>query len=286
MDPQVAPDLDPEILSPSESDQTMVCDEANGGCDEEDVEEFDGDDAAGLSAEPSLLEWAFDQYYASKTLVLAVANKLETPNHRLVRTEQSYEVREYPAHRWVCTHELTAGFFSSTDGKDVFRRLFRYFSGKNGAGARMTITSPLLLHRDPRYEGVGQRFAACLPLPNAHQQEPPHPLSSRVHLQTFPRSRVLALKFSKYADEQEWKEETAELIEAAKQRAEIDVDYNNVYYASYDLPQKFWHRRNEVWLRQAAPAREDSPPEVRFISTGPSRPTASRSRPTASQSVP
>ncbi|KAF0289659.1 Heme-binding protein 2 [Amphibalanus amphitrite] len=222
---KVAPDLDPEILSPSESDQTMVCDEANGGCDEEDVEEFDGDDAAGLSAEPSLLEWAFDQYYASKTLVLAVANKLETPNHRLVRTEQSYEVREYPAHRWVCTHELTAGFFSSTDGKDVFRRLFRYFSGKNGAGARMTITSPLLLHRDPRYEGVGQRFTACLPLPNAHQQEPPHPLSSRVHLQTFPRSRVLAL-------------------------------------ASYDLPQKFWHRRNEVWLRQAAPAREDGPPEV------------------------
>ena len=49
---------------------------------------------------------------------------------------QSYEVREYPAHRWVCTHELTAGFFSSVDDKEVFRRLFRYFSGKNGAGER------------------------------------------------------------------------------------------------------------------------------------------------------
>ena len=67
----------------------------------------------------------------------------------------------------------------------------------------------------------------------------------------------------------------------------IPSDYPHPHgSASYDLPQKFWHRRNEVWLRQAAPAREDGPPEVRFISTGPSRPTASRSRPTASQSVP
>ena len=40
---------------------------------------------------------------------------------------------------------------------------------------------------------------------------------------------LLDRKFSRYADEQEWKEETDELIKSAKQRAEIDVDYTNVY---------------------------------------------------------
>ena len=46
-----------------------------------------------------------------------------------------------------------------------------------------------------------------------------------VHVHLFLANR----SFSKYADEQEWKEETDELISAAKQRAEIDVDYTNVY---------------------------------------------------------
>ena len=82
-----SPDLDPETLSPPAPGETIPCDETNDDCDD-DSEEFDGDDAAGLSAEPSLLEWAFDQYYAAKTFALAVASKLETPSYQVVRTEQ------------------------------------------------------------------------------------------------------------------------------------------------------------------------------------------------------
>ena len=85
---EVIPNLDPEVMSPVEPEQRIPCDETEGACDDDDSDEFDGDAAAGLAAGPSMLEWAFDQYYAAKTMAMAVASKLETPTYRLVRTEQ------------------------------------------------------------------------------------------------------------------------------------------------------------------------------------------------------
>ena len=87
-DQEAVPAIDPEAVYPADLDQFIPCDERDGGCDDEESEEFDGDAIVGLSAEPSLLEWAFDQYYTTKTFLLALTDKLETPEYRLIRTEQ------------------------------------------------------------------------------------------------------------------------------------------------------------------------------------------------------
>ena len=47
-------------------------------------------------------------------------------------------------------------------------------------------------------------------------------------LYCYPLS-ILSRNFTKYADEQEWKEETVELKRAAKRRAEVGVEYDNVF---------------------------------------------------------
>ena len=85
---EAVPGTDQEAEYAADLDQFTPCDERAGGCDDEESEEFDGDAVAGLSAEPSLLEWAFDQYYTTKTCLLALTDKLETPEYRLIRTEQ------------------------------------------------------------------------------------------------------------------------------------------------------------------------------------------------------
>jgi hypothetical protein len=64
----------------------------------------------------------------------------ETPDYKVIRTDEKFEIRDYPA-LTVATTPMEGG---ETNGG--FGQLFRFITGKNEGSVKIEMTSPVLIH--------------------------------------------------------------------------------------------------------------------------------------------
>jgi hypothetical protein len=193
--------------------------------------------------------------------------------NKTINGDVVFEVREYPAVKWVCTdmtyemdptevvEEEVESEFGMLDnlrkmmsGKSwkkkpsskMFMRLFRYISGVNGERQEIEMTSPVLSKMSPNEDGTEMKNRMCFYLDSAAQANPPTPEEETVYLLTSEPLTVAVYEFGGYAmKDSVWMRRSAEFAEMLGDRAN-SVDTSNFYTAGYDSPMKFWNRRNEV----------------------------------------
>jgi hypothetical protein len=165
----------------------------------------------------------------------------ETPAYESLQKEGDFEVRRYPALGLVSTS------MPDPEMNGSFMKLFRYIDGANEAGAKVAMTSPVLVERT-----AGQSTMSFI-LPQAvNQNGAPKPKAEEVTLQPLPGMVVVSLRFKGRSNDALEKQAEAKLRDWAKQNA-LAVT-GEALFAYYDPP---WTpallRRNEVLLRLKSP---------------------------------
>jgi len=196
--------------------------------------------------------------------------------NKTVLEDLSYEIREYPSVKWVCTEmtyeqdedgteepgaaqdewsilKMVQKMMNSVSWKKrpsskMFMKLFRYISGVNEERQEVEMTTPVLSQMTP-LEDNKMKNKMCFYLDSAAQENPPTPETDEVFLEENQPLRVAVYEFGGYAmSDYVWEAEAANFAEKLGDRVN-SVDTTSFFTAGYDSPMKFWNRRNEVMFQ-------------------------------------
>jgi len=192
--------------------------------------------------------------------------------------ELTFELREYPSVKWVCTestYNMTDETIPGLDGvsptdelgaikwmkemqssktwKDrpsskMFMKMFRYISGVNKEREEVEMTVPVL-NTKTVLEGGKIKTKMCFYIEAKWQENPPTPEDPAVFIESSTPMKVYVQKFGGYAmTDSVW---TKAANDFSKQMGDRFNEVNSDYFltASYDSPMKFWNRRNEVMFQ-------------------------------------
>lgn len=173
-----------------------------------------------------------------------VSNSLaatETPDFELVRTDNKFEIRDYPA-LTVATTPMEGESMNAS-----FRQLFRYITGENEGSQKIAMTAPVLIAT----AGEKRTMSFIMPKSTA-QQGTPKPAGSSVTVAKLEPMRVAVLRFDgsrTSANEQAAAEKLRAWLVEEKLAAKGEPSF-----AYYDPPwTPTFMRRNEVMLRIEKP---------------------------------
>jgi hypothetical protein len=167
----------------------------------------------------------------------------ETAAYTVVRSDSTFEVRDYPELRVVATAMDPAG-----GGRDDrFMRLFRYIDGDNAASQKVAMTTPVFMTGGRAGDGAPatpQKMNFVVPTAVAAAGAPA-PKAENVVIETLPAQRVAVIRFAGNSNATVEKARLAEL--RAWMGARGLVAAGEPFLAYYDPP---WTpgpmRRNEV----------------------------------------
>ena len=114
----------------------------------------------------------------------ALRSGYETAPYRVVRTDGAFELRDYPALMVVKTRMGPNG---GADGS--FNRLFRFITGNNDAGRKISMTTPVFMT-----EPAGSTRTMAFVLPEG-LATPPSPTNSAVAIRRMGPGRFAVLRF-------------------------------------------------------------------------------------------
>jgi hypothetical protein len=163
----------------------------------------------------------------------------ESARYRVLVDASPFQLRDY-ADLLLVTTPMDGGY-GEQDGS--FMRLFRYISGDNASGRRISMTTPVFMS----HEGDGGRMSFVVPRDVAAESAPnaTHP---EVEIETMPGGRYASVRFAGRM--------TAEAVEAARRQLASWIGERGwrrtgpALVAAYDPP--FTPpplRRNEVLYR-------------------------------------
>jgi hypothetical protein len=165
----------------------------------------------------------------------------ESAEYQVVVDQGSFQVREYPSLVLATTPMSGPGL----DDGDSFRRLFRYISGGNVAGAKISMTTPVLMSG----EGGAGRMSFVVPRELAAKGAPAAS-SPDIRIETMPGGRFAAYRFSGGRDPEAYERARKEL-ERRMRELGLRPDGPPIV-AGYDPPfVPPFLRRNEVLFRLA-----------------------------------
>lgn len=171
---------------------------------------------------------------------------LECPDYKVVANTSNYEVRRYPAAKWVSTTVNDFKYSSATS--TGFMRLFRYISGANAESKKIDMTAPVrvLVHpsQGPFCESS---FTISFFVPFAYQNEPPAPESDDVFIEETPETVVYVASYPGGNTEAKLLENARALVEALD-KDEVAYSKDHYFFAGYDPPFRLFNRHNEVWV--------------------------------------
>lgn len=191
--------------------------------------------------------------------------------YEVVESHDNYELRKYPASKWVCTavedHDVTDDYLKGWQDRydspmnamrdrrnkrkdspvrKMFKYLYQYISGVNKEVAEIEMTSPVtskhIIKADNK-EDVERCFWTGSPWEN---KDLPEPLKKEVYLQQRDEMYVFVRTFGGYAlSYEDWDKEHQRLREDLQ-----DQEYQkDVYYTvGYNSPWDTKNRQNEIWL--------------------------------------
>jgi hypothetical protein len=182
---------------------------------------------------------------------------VEEPAYRLIKSDGSFELREYVPQVVVETR-VDAGFEEA--GNVAFGRLFRYISGNNVAQQKIAMTAPVTQSGDPtRGEKIamtapvsqvadGKASRVAFVLPAAYSLETaPKPLDPTVQVRAVPARVVAVWRYSGRWTEANYADNERQLRGAMKQRG-LQASGEPIL-ARYNPPFTPWFmRRNEILI--------------------------------------
>ena len=197
------------------------------------------------------------------TLLLIVipmpSQATEEPQYKVVRELADIEVRQYAAY---AVAEVVVPGPAADAGNQAFPILAGYIVGKNKGERKFAMTAPVTQAAVPvRLEMTAPVTQTAAPggfmvqfvLPKGvTAASAPDPLDARVQLREVLASQVAVIRYSGFWSESNYGEHLAKL-QAALRAADLAWEGAPVY-SRYDAPFTPWFmRRNEIWLRLAAP---------------------------------
>lgn len=181
---------------------------------------------------------------------------IESPAYKVIEAKPDYEVRQYGTYIIAETDQRGSRKEAQSGG---FRELFRYISGGNSAGSKVTMTAPVLQstasggRKIPmsapvikQADSASGRMAFVMP-PGLSLEELPKPTSALIRLRVIAPQTVAVIRFSGYATEGRIREHTEKLLSALKRdgRRVHSTPRTGLYNPPWTPP---FMRRNEVMV--------------------------------------
>lgn len=190
----------------------------------------------------------------------------EQQPYELVRDEDGFELRRYPAH---IVAETTVSADFERAGNKAFRYLFGYISGDNERGESISMTSPVV-QSAPAAAARSQKIAMTAPvtqraedgnfvvafvLPASFTEESaPTPTRAEVTLRAVPASLAAVTKFSGRWTHSAYDDHRAALLDAVASAGLTPLGESR--FQRFDPPYTPWFlRHNEVAVDVAESAR-------------------------------
>jgi hypothetical protein len=171
----------------------------------------------------------------------------ESAQYRVVESEGVFEVRDYPE----LTLAATDAKFEQQGRDGSFMKLFRYISGANEEQAKIAMTTPVFMGKQPESSVVQMGFV--LPKEVA-QAGAPKPSGNQVEIRKRPAGRFAVVRFSGILNAQTAREQESQLRVwmSSKGLHADESGLPTVETAGYDPPFTPGPlRRNEVLIRLA-----------------------------------
>jgi len=153
--------------------------------------------------------------------------------YEVLDKDGDFELRDYP------DLAVARAIGTGEDFDPAFRRLFRFISRGNSRGAKISMTTPVLIDRGA--DDVAMDFV--MPV----DEVVPQPLDGSVMLGRREGGRVAALRFGGFMSEKRERRATAQLREMLAARGLRAGDAVIAYYDAPAVPPPL--RRNEVLIR-------------------------------------
>lgn len=172
-----------------------------------------------------------------QTYTIMSINKTETQAYKVIKVEEKFEIRYYPA--------ATMAMISSTSksyrdlGSSGFRKLAKYIFGGNSEKKQIAMTSPV--HMDISDTKSTMAFV----LPSAYNQTNlPKPNDSSISIITSEPEYVAVIQFGGFASNETIDKHRAMLENELKNKG-LSY-YGDFRYLGYNPPYQLFGRRNEV----------------------------------------
>merc|ERR1711997_38136 len=184
--------------------------------------------------------------------------------YTVLESHENYQVRSYPQSKWATVlYEKPAAGPGNNDlpmsrgwnqqpQNTSFRKLFRYITGENEGGAKISMTVPVSTKVTTEQQGEESvvREEMGFYVPCEHQDVTPQP-AANTDVKIVTRAEMVAFvrEFSGYAKEQHWQDEKELLKKDLQSRDDFQqIDFDVFYRQGFDAPYKFWGRKNEVFF--------------------------------------
>lgn len=200
-----------------------------------------------------LILWVLGSWY--------VVHNIEEPDYTLVRTTDTYEIRQYAPMIIAQTRVDTSGW---RDGMNSgFMVVADYIFGNNESTEKIAMTAPVITQR-AQDRDQGEKIAMTTPvliggagtterttafvMPREYTLETlPRPRSDRVQLEEVPARTMAVKRFSWWAGEERVAQQTTALLSALGSDG-VEV-VGEPYYAGYNPPMSVpFLRRHEVMI--------------------------------------
>jgi hypothetical protein len=179
------------------------------------------------------------------------AMAIEEAPYQVVKTEGSFELRDYAPH--ILAETFVDGTFEEA-GSSAFQRLFRYISGNNRSQTKIAMTAPVSQELGEKIDmtaPVGQQksggqWVVSFMMPESYSMETlPIPDDPQVSLRKVPARRMAAVRYSGFWSEKNYQKNKLKLDSWILKEG-LTVSGEPIW-ARYNAPFVPWFmRRNEI----------------------------------------
>lgn len=164
----------------------------------------------------------------------------------LVCKGDGYEVRHYDAAKWVTT-EAESRFMEIAVSR-AFRKLYKYITGENEAGANIDMTAPVIIKvNESARVWQSSVYVLSFLLPSKYQANPPMPTDTSVYLTDTPDMKVYVKSYGGWMISAVAKSQ-AESLKTSLDNVQATYETEYRYDVGYNSPMKIMNRHNEAWF--------------------------------------
>jgi len=161
---------------------------------------------------------------------------IETPKYKVVKTYDSFEIRQYDS--MILAQTVIEETSIKKSGNTGFRRVAGYIFGGNRNNQQIAMTAPVIME-------VGDNTKMSFVMPSRYKMEDlPQPNSTDVKLVKTAPKKFAVLRFSGFASDKKINRKK-ELLREALEKEHIIIK-GEFSYLGYNAPWEIFGRRNEV----------------------------------------
>lgn len=171
-----------------------------------------------------------------QSFIQSSMSKIEKHNYTVVKKYDNFEVRDYESALFSSV-VLSDSTYENSSSKG-FRILAGYIFGGNENGEKIAMTSPVAME-------LGDSMKMSFMVPTRYEeQDLPKPNNEKIFFERKKGSRMAAIRFGGWANDQRIEKYKNKLIEALKKEGISHSE--NFVYLGYNPPYALIARRNEV----------------------------------------